>query len=451
MTARLCLSGLALGPVKVPSARIVRRLTGARLRGEGGGDGQRGYRQAFHHRVPNRSREEVSGSSERCAGIEGQSTRPPDEWAEVFAPPASTVAWVYARRIARRVARVPRRQVMALPAAPRRLLPRIALLAALLGTIPVACSQPATGVLPLKTVAEIPLSGRATRWDYASLDAAGHRLYLAHMGDGVVTVVDTQKRAVLADITDADDVHGVLFVPELDRVYASATGKNEVIAIDPKTLHIIARIPGGDYPDGMAYAPEAHKLYVSDEHGGTDTVIDVRSHTRVATIALGGEVGNTQYDPVSKHIFANVQTRGQLVEIDPATDKVVRRIDLPGAKGNHGLYIDAASRLAFIACEGNDRLLVLDLESRQVLAGFDVAKDPDVLAFDPSLGRLYVAGESGEVSVFQVKAKAVQALGTAQWGSNAHVVAVDPGSHEVYFPLKSVQGKPRLRIAQPAG
>jgi DNA-binding beta-propeller fold protein YncE len=137
-----------------------------------------------------------------------------------------------------------------------------------------------------------------------------------------------------------------------------------------------------------------------------------------------------------------------LAEIDPATDKVVARINLPGAKGNHGLYIDAPARLAFVACEGNDKLLVLDLTSRKVLAAFDVAKDPDVLAFDSSLGWLYVAGESGQVSVFKVTGKAVSALGTARLGHNAHVVAVDSVTHEAFFPLKPAHGKPMLRITQ---
>lgn len=312
-----------------------------------------------------------------------------------------------------------------------------------------ACGKSTAGTLPLKTVADIPLSGHATRLDYASLDSAAHRLYVAHLGDSVVTVVDTRSFKVVADIAQVSHVHGVLYVPELDRVYASATGTDEVVAIDPKTLKITARVPAGDYPDGMAYAPEVHKLYVSDERGGTDTVIDVRSNTRVATIPLGGEVGNTQYDPVSGHIFANVQTKGQLVEIDPAIDKVVGRIDLPGAEGNHGLYIDAASRLAFIACEGNNKLLVLDLASRRVVSTFDVARDPDVLAFDNSLGWLYVAGESGEVSVFKIQRKAVQHLGTAKLGPNAHVVAVDSNTHLAYFPLKPLIGTPRLRITQP--
>ncbi|RDS86898.1 YncE family protein [Dyella psychrodurans] len=303
--------------------------------------------------------------------------------------------------------------------------------------------------MPLTTVADAPLTGRTTRWDYASLDPAAHRLYLAHLGDSVVTVFDTQTRKVVADVSDVSHVHGVLFVPELGRVYASATGTDEVVAIDPATLKITARVPAGDYPDGMAYAPEVHKLYVSDEHGGTDTVIDVRTNTRVATIPLGGEVGNTQYDPVSKHIFANVQTRKQLVEIDPATDKVIGHIDLPGAEGNHGLYIDPATHLAFIACEDNDKLIVVDLSNKRVLSTFDVAKDPDVLAFDRSLGWLYVAGESGEVSLFHLQGQVLTPVATAVLGPNAHVVAVDETTHRAYFPLKSLAGKPQLRITEP--
>jgi YVTN family beta-propeller protein len=312
----------------------------------------------------------------------------------------------------------------------------------------VALSGTAISSLPLTTLADVPLSGHTTRWDYASLDPSAHHLFIAHLGDSVVTVFDTQQQKVIADITGVSHVHGVLVVPELGRVYATATGTGEVVAIDAKTLKITARVQAGDYPDGMAYAPNMHKLYVSNEHGGNDTVIDVQSNTQIATIALGGKVGNTQYDPVSKHIFANVQTRGQLVEIDPVTDKVIARMDLPGAEGNHGLYIDAASRLAFIACEGNDKLLVLSLESRRVLSSFDVAKDPDVLAFDAQLGWLYVAGESGEISLFSVQEQTVNKLGTAWLGPNAHVVATDPASHRAYFPLKALAGKPMMRITQ---
>jgi YVTN family beta-propeller protein len=305
------------------------------------------------------------------------------------------------------------------------------------------------GALPLQKLADVPLGGRPTRLDYESLDPDRYLLFIAHPGDGEVLVFDTRADSVLARIPDVASVHGVLAIPELSRVYASATGSDEIVAIDENTLSITARMPGGGYPDGMAYAPDAHKLYVSDETGETETVIDVRSNTRTATIPLGGEVGNTQYDPVSRHIFVNVQSRQQLTEIDPATDTVIARLDLPGARGNHGLLIDPEQRLAFIACEDNDKLLVLDMRTMRVTSSFDVGHDPDVLAFDPELHLLYVAGEAGIVSLFKADAGNVSKIGDDRIGPNAHVVAVNDSTHRAYFPLKNVQGRATLRIMEP--
>jgi YVTN family beta-propeller protein len=310
------------------------------------------------------------------------------------------------------------------------------------GTLP-------TVELPLTHVADIPLPGRASRLDYESYDPDRHLLFIAHLGDSEVIVFDTQNSSVVARIGSIAAVHGVLVVPEQSRVYASATGSNEVVAIDEATLKITARIPGGVYPDGMAYAPDTRKLYVSDETGRTETVIDTQTNRRTSTIPLDGEVGNTQYDAASRHIFVNVQSRQQLVEIDPSNDEIVARIDLPGAKGNHGLYIVPQRHLAFIACEDNDRLLTLNLLTRRVVQSFDVGGDPDVLAFDPDPGTLYVAGEAGIVSMFAVGSSTVSKIGEGSIGPDAHVVGVDPSTHRVYFPLKNFDGRPVLRVMAP--
>jgi YVTN family beta-propeller protein len=303
--------------------------------------------------------------------------------------------------------------------------------------------------LPLKKVADVPLGGETTRFDYESFDVSRHLLFIAHLGDSEVVVFNTETSRVVGRVANVSSVHGVLAIPELGRVYASATGTNEVVAIDIATLEITARIPAGVYPDGMAYAPDVRKLYVSDETGGTLTVIDAQSNRRIATISLGGEAGNTQYDPVSKHIFVNVQTRNQLFEIDPTRDQIVARVDVPGARGNHGLLIDAEQRLAFIGCEGNNRLIVLDIPTMRVAASFEVGKGPDVLAYDSLLHLLYVAGEAGVVSMFCVEAGTVSKLGDGHVGPNAHVVAVDVETHLAYFPLKNLGGRTMLRILEP--
>lgn len=301
----------------------------------------------------------------------------------------------------------------------------------------------------LQPMADVPLGGEPTRLDYASLDERRHLLFIAHLGDSALIVFDTETRRVVSRISGLASVHGVLAIPELGTVYASATGTNEIVAIDEGTLTVTARMPGGVYPDGLAYAPAVHKLYVSDELGGTVTVIDVRTNARIATIALGGEVGNNQYDPVSRHIFANVQTRRQLIEIDPSTDQVSSRIDLSGADSNHGLLLVPEQRRAFIGCEGNHRLLVLDLETRKTIASFEVGATPDVLAYDPGMQRLYVAAESGVVTMFSARAGQIARLGADLIGPNAHTVAVDPLTHSVFFPLKNVGGRPVLRIMKP--
>lgn len=307
------------------------------------------------------------------------------------------------------------------------------------------------GKLPLRTVSDVPLTGRATRLDYQSLDPRSGRLYVAHLGDDMVTVFDTNTGQVVGDVKDLKSVHGVLAVQELHRVYASATGTDELAVIDDRTLQVVARVPTGDDPDGIAYASGEGKLYVSDKHGKTETVIDARTNQRVATIKLAGGAGNTQYDDASGHVFVAVHGANQLVEIDPRTDRVVTSHDLPGCEESHGLLIDAERRLAFAACEGNARLAVFDLHEKKMTAIHPVGADPDVLAFDKGLGRLYVSAESGTLSVFDVRGRNLEKVGEGFYAPGAHTVAVDSRTHRVYLPLENVGGRPVLRIAELTG
>ncbi len=304
--------------------------------------------------------------------------------------------------------------------------------------------------LPLRTLSDVPLAGGATRLDYQSLDSESGRLYIAHLGSDLMTVFDANKQTIVGDVKDLKRVHGVLAVPELHRVYASATSTNELAVIDDQTMQIVARVPAGDYPDGVAYASKANKIYVSDLHGKTDTVIDAKTNLRVTTIALGGGAGNTQYDSVSEHIFVTVHGQNELAEIDPNKDQVIGHYPLPGCSGSHGLLIDSEHRLAFIACEENAKLAVFDFDAKKITAIHSVGADPDVLALDKGLGRLYVSAESGIISIFDERGRNLEKVAEGFFAPNAHSVAVDSRTHRVYFPLQNVGGKPVLRIALPS-
>jgi YVTN family beta-propeller protein len=302
----------------------------------------------------------------------------------------------------------------------------------------------------LKTVDDVSLPGGTTRFDYQSFDPKSGRLYLSHMGDGNVVVFDTKTNKVVANIPGFPTVTGVLVVPALKSVYASVTHNHEVAVLDTEKLVVSKRIKDGKFPDGLAYSPETHKVFVSDEAGGVETVIDTQRNERVNTIEMGGEVGNTQYDPVSHLIYACVQTRNELVEINPETDKIQARYHLSGGKHPHGFYIDDQNGRAYIACEGDNKLLVFDMKNHSVENVFPVADGPDVLAFDRGLQLLYVACESGAVSLFRYSSGKLEKVGNVNVGPNSHSVSVDSETHRAYFPLKNVNGSPILRIMTPA-
>jgi len=290
------------------------------------------------------------------------------------------------------------------------------------------------------------------RFDYTSIDPGTNRLWIAHMNASELLAVDLRTRKVVRTI-QAPGVHGVIAVPALGRVYASATDAQQVFTIDARSGRILARAPAGEYPDGLAYDPVERHVFVSDESGGVETVIDAAGR-RIATIPLGGEAGNVQYDPGSRRILVDVQSRNEVAVIDPRTNRIVRRVPIPGCSSDHSLYVDAARRLAFVACEGNAMVMTLDLRSMKVTDGDTVGSSPDVLAFDPSLRRLYVSAESGVVAVFAERGHGLRKLGLAFLAPAAHTVAADPRTHLVYFPLAggtTGSGQPQLLVMRPTG
>lgn len=312
----------------------------------------------------------------------------------------------------------------------------------------IAEAQAGVGSPLLTMVADVPVPGPAVRFDYQSLDAKNGRLYMAHMNADQLVVFDTQKRQVVANLDGFKRVHGVIAVPEINRIFASATGDHRMLALDMNTLKIVGSAGPINYPDGLAYSPATKRVFVSDEHGGVDAVVDAETCKLIRSIPLGGGAGNTVYDSGSGHILVAVHGINELVSIDPTAMKIVGRYKLPGVENPHGIVLDPANRLAFIAGEENHSLAVFDLKTTKLLSVHEVGEDPDVLAFDSGLARLYVSAESGTVTVLQERNRDLRELGQLHM-PHAHTVAVDPKSHLVYFPLENVDGRPLLRIMKP--
>nr|AIU93456.1 hypothetical protein LRS1606.22 [Rhodococcus sp. NS1] len=300
--------------------------------------------------------------------------------------------------------------------------------------------SPQTDDLPLRQVAQVELTGGPARFDYTSIDIGRGLLFIAHMGAGEIIEVDVHGHQVVRTLMDVPDVHGVLAVPDKHRVYATATGRNQLVAFDEDTGEVVFTAPTGDYPDGLAYDPVRNTVWTTNEHAGTETVVDADSGAVRATVDLGGEVGNVVYDPAIDRMVVAVQGRGDLAVIDPGGYTVTDRIPTPGCDSPPGQALDAAGQVMFVGCEADAIMVTVDLTARAVTGRDTVGQTPDVLAYDPGAHRIYVAAESGVVSVFDRSDGHTVPAGAAHLADGAHILALDPATHHTYFPIPTGPG-----------
>lgn len=318
-------------------------------------------------------------------------------------------------------------------------------------------------------VGDFDLGASVSRMDYESVDPKARRLYISKMGGGQLLVFDLEHDKLVAQLDGFPKVTGVLVVPELHRVYASvpgggvlasfsvglgmaglSSGNGEVAIRDTETLKELARVPAGVFPDGIAYDPREHWVFVSDELGSAVTIIDASADKSVARIETGGEVGNVRYDPTSGEVFVPIQSRNELARIDAVKASVVTRYQLAGCEHPHGLIVAPKGGVGYVACDKNDQLVTVNLATGHILNEQPVAHDPDVLATDPGENRLYVAGESGILSTYNiVTPDKPELLGNIFIARYAHTVAVDPVSHRLYFALAELSGRAVLRVMVP--
>ena len=94
----------------------------------------------------------------------------------------------------------------------------------------------------------------------------------------------------------------------------------------------------------------------------------------------------------------------------------------------------------------------LDLDTYQTSDSQQVGDTPDVIAYGPGDSRLYVAAESGAVTVFTEQDRHLTVLGRHHLADGAHVVAVDPATHRSYYPIaRGPDGHPIPLVRAPTG
>jgi DNA-binding beta-propeller fold protein YncE len=318
-----------------------------------------------------------------------------------------------------------------------------------LGLAVLGClSSPTAFGQTLRQVAAFDLPGpRGQRFDYLTIDDEDHFLISAHLGPGIMYVIDLQTNTVIKAIPGLPGITGLEFVPQVGKVYTSDWGEEKIGIVDLHTMTIRKRLATEAKPNGSTYAPPFRKVYVSNTLGKAVTVVNVDQDQIVKTIPFASETGMPQYDSVARRVYVNLRSTNEVAEIDPATDAIIGKYPVDGCQFNHGMAVDSERHRAFLLCSRNRTLTIFALDTHRAIAHFPIPAGADVVKFDPGLGRVYVACASGFISVFEAQTgDRYRKLEDFPVQKMVHSLAVDPASHRVYAPEQEEDGQPVARM-----
>ena len=297
------------------------------------------------------------------------------------------------------------------------------------------------------TVHTIKVGGEGG-WDFLEVDAANRNLYVARGTRVVVVNLDTEK--VVGEIADTPGVHGVAFVPDLNRGFTSNGGDSTVTAFDLKTLKTLGKIKANGKPDIITYEPVSKRV-LSFNHGTNDiTAIDPEAMKVVGTLAPGG-VPELAVSDDKGHVWVNLEDTSEIVEFDARTMKVVNKFSLAPGEEPTGLAFDPKVRKLFSTC-ANKTLVIADADSGKVVQTLPIGPGPDGCVRDASTGLIFAScGGDGTLAVIrEASSGKYEVAKTIKTQASAKTLALDPKTHRIYLSAATAEPAPAATPGQPA-
>ncbi|GLQ45128.1 hypothetical protein GCM10007862_01790 [Dyella lipolytica] len=306
----------------------------------------------------------------------------------------------------------------------------------LVGLLMTAAACLAVASSPNYTVLQRHVLGGSGKWDYLTLDADAHRLYIARANR--VMVMDTQSGKLVGEVPGAIGAHRVVILPEQHRGYVSNGHGDSVTPFDLATLKpMLAIAVSGKDPDAMLYDKASGKLWTFNGHSNSSSVIDPVSAKETASVTLPGKPEFAVTDD-SGHIYVNLEDTSQITEIDARAGKVIATWPLTPCDGPTGLAIDVQHKRLFSAC-ANQHLVVLDATDGHRVAVLPIGDDPDAAGYDADTDMVFSSNSDGTLTVIhQDDADHYTVIGNVVTAHGARTLAVDPGTHRVFLAAPSV-------------
>jgi YVTN family beta-propeller protein len=271
--------------------------------------------------------------------------------------------------------------------------------------------------------------GGAGGWDYVTLDASAHRLFIAR--DDRVMVVDADSGKLAQEIPGMKHVHGVALVQDLHRAYASNGHGNDISVIDLNTLKVLGHIPvSGKDPDAIIYEPATQHVLAMNGDSNNISIIDPAKGKELAIIALDGNPEFATSDGQG-NVYVNIEDKGELAHIDIKSGKVLHTWSLAPCEGPTGLALDSANKRLFSVC-ANGWMIVTDASDGHQVAKIAIGKDPDAAAYDAQSHTVFSSSREGVLNVIhQDSADQYTKLADVSTMKSARTMALDAAANKI--------------------
>jgi hypothetical protein len=266
-------------------------------------------------------------------------------------------------------------------------------------------------------------------WDYLSLDAAGHRLFIARQDR--IMVVDPDSGKLLAEIPGLQRAHGVAFDERTGRGFATSGSDAMVTVFDLKSLAVLGKTPVDADDDAIAFDPASGHVFTFNGDAHSASVLDGATGKRLATVPLGAkpEFGVSAGDG---KLYVNLESSSQVAEIDSRTNQVTRTWALAPCESPTGMAIDTAHHRLFSGCR-NSLLAVSDTISGKVVASVPIGEGVDATRFDPGTGLAFASCGDGTLTMaHQDSPDHYSVVQNIETMPGARTMELDPQSHVVY-------------------
>lgn len=279
-------------------------------------------------------------------------------------------------------------------------------------------------------------------WDY--LAVSGNNLYVSHGTQ--VNILDKQSGDSVGVIPNTTGVHGIAFIPALNKGYTSNGRLNNVTVFELSTNKVLSQIATGQNPDAIMYDSYTKKIITCNGRSNDLSIIDPATEKVAATIPVGGKPETAVSDGAGK-LFVNIEDKNEIVEVNLQSNKVEKRWPLAPAEGPTGLAYDKETKRLFAGCE--KMLAVLDADNGKLIDKITIGDGCDGVAFDNSTKTIFTSNGEGTMTVIKEDAadkyEVIENVATKR---GARTITIDKETHAIYLPTADLE--PAVEGKRPA-